>query len=82
MTLCLMLFTPMLKVKAIADVEINSTNFPDVGFRNAVKNKFDKNKDGVLNVDEIRTAYKLDASNCKIKSVKGINYLTYLKELD
>ena len=44
MTLCLMLFTPMLKVKAIADVEINSTNFPDVGFRNAVKINLTKTK--------------------------------------
>ena len=38
---------------AAGGVDINETNFPDKGFREYVKEKFDKNKDDILSADEI-----------------------------
>ena len=46
----------MRKVDAAqGDVKINSTNFPDKGFRKYVSENIDLNKDGVLSKSEIKS---------------------------
>ena len=53
----------MRKVDAAqGDVKINSTNFPDEGFRKYISKNIDRNKDGVLSKAEIKkvTEIKLE----------------------
>lgn len=80
--LALVMFMPTINVKAISDVKINSTTFPDSYFRTQVKEQLDINKDRVLDVSEIRNGTKLDVSDTAVRNVQGIEYLTYLKDLD
>ena len=72
-------------LEAAGDVAINATNFPDVIFRQYIKDNFDTNKDGKLNSKEIAnaTSMNLDGDynkdNDNAKSIKGIEYLTELE---
>ncbi len=67
---------------AAGDVAINSTNFPNAGFRAFVKKEFDKNKDGKLSAAEIKAVKKIDYSGKDCTSLKGIEFFTELKNLD
>ncbi|MBQ7674729.1 MAG: hypothetical protein IJT36_09540 [Alphaproteobacteria bacterium] len=75
---------------AFADVEINSTNFPDVIFRAYVSGaalSADKDQDGVLSDTEIAKVTSINFSQHHIDgrgnfpSLKGIEYFTALTEL-
>ena len=79
----------MRKVDAAqGDVKINSTNFPDKGFRKYISENIDLNKDGVLSKSEIKsvkTIYLGSASEeggyiCK--NLTGINIFTELQTLE
>lgn len=71
-------------------VKIDETNFPDPNFREIVKKYCDANKDGFLSELDVNNVYELDCSYAfdlclddgKIKSVKGIEYLIRLQELN
>ena len=65
-------------------VEINDENFPDEGFRNYVKSNFDKDSNGILSVEEINNATRVDISyyNYAITDLKGIEYFVALTYLD
>ncbi|SCW27310.1 S-layer homology domain-containing protein [Eubacterium ruminantium] len=62
-------------------VTINSTNFPDPNFRRAIVDNFDKNKDNVLDSDELLVARNLWCVNYGIKDTKGIELITELRGL-
>ena len=80
---------------AFADVEINSTNFPDETFRNYVSTNFDTDSNGTLSDSEIANVTSISvqfdesynsqtgtANGVKITSLKGIEYFTELTDLD
>lgn len=60
-------------------VRINSTTFPDPNFRAVVSADFDRDKDGILDSDEIIYARNLWCVDKGIKSLKGIEYLKELR---
>ena len=80
----------MRKVDAAqGDVKINSTNFPDEGFRKYISKNIDRNKDGVLSKAEIKkvTEIKLEhydeAGNEYVyNDLTGIGVFTELKSLE
>lgn len=64
----------------LADVTINSTNFPDANFRNDLLSK-SWGKDGIITTAEISARKKLIFNNKGIKNFKGIQYFTSCEEL-
>ena len=62
-------------------VEINGTNFPDLNFRNIIKDK-DNDGDGWLNKFEISCITSLEIEQRNISSLQGVEYLTFLRSLD
>ena len=65
-----------------ADVKINEENFPDEIFRNWVLSAaVDKNKNRILDDDEIQRVTDIDVHQKKIASLKGIEYFTELHKL-
>ena len=66
---------------ALADVVINSTNFPDNAFIVFVR-KHDTNSDGILSPEEIEAAKSMIVKpDFGAKNLKGIEYFTYLETL-
>jgi len=62
-------------------VLIDETNFPDPGFRKAVSEQADKDKDGVLDKNEILNMEELSVNTEETAYVKGIEIFTNLKRL-
>lgn len=68
--------------KEFEEVSLDEKHFPDADFRTFVSEKFDLNKDGILESDEIRKAKNLDTEyEVTMSSLKGIEYLSNLKRL-
>ena len=67
---------------AVADVEINESNFPDANFRKYVKNNCDKDHNNYLSNVEISGTTAICCSDLSIKSLKGIELFTKLQELE
>ncbi|MBR0035464.1 MAG: hypothetical protein IJP54_07285, partial [Synergistaceae bacterium] len=57
------------------------SNFPDEIFREYVSTDLDLDHDGVLSDEEIAAVTGIDVTGLGIKSLKGIEYFTALKEL-
>mgnify|MGYP000768356806 FL=1 len=79
----------MRKVDAAqGDVKINSTNFPDEGFRKYISGNIDLNEDGVLSKSEIKSvkticlSYTSEEYGYTCKSLTGINIFTELQTLE
>ena len=84
----------MRKVDAAqGDVKINSTNFPDAGFRKYISKNIDRNKDGVLSKAEIKKVTEIrlyispkdvygKTKYYKCKNLTGIGVFTELAVLD
>ena len=79
----------MRKVDAAqGDVKINSTNFPDEGFRKYISENIDLNEDGVLSKAEIKKvkticlSYMSEEDGYTCKSLTGINVFTELQTLE
>ncbi len=66
---------------ALADVEINGTNFPDLAFQNVVRG-FDKDGDGSLSKEEIGGVAEIICNEREISSLKGVEYFSSLVVLD
>ena len=81
--LCLVMVAGLLPTAAFAagSVEINETNFPDAKFRSFVKEKLDKNNDGILDAGEIAAVKMIEANNMGIKSLEGVGFFTALETL-
>lgn len=79
LSLCFLLAL-LMPTAALADVAINSTNFPDDNFRTVVET-FDKDGNGTLSTAEIEAVTSIDCSNNSIQSLKGIEYFTSLDAL-
>ncbi len=81
--LCLVMVVGLLPTAAFAAgyVEINETNFPDAKFRSFVKEKLDKNNDGILDAGEIAAVKMIEANNMGIKSLEGVGFFTALETL-
>ena len=62
-------------------VEINEENFPDENFRNWVLSQ-EYGKDGVLTDEEIAGVKSINVSYRNIESLKGIEYLTAVSDLE
>ena len=65
---------------ALADVKINSKNFPDKNFRACVE-KYDKDGNGILSNAEISAVHLMTVSDKNIGSLKGIEFFTSLEGL-
>ena len=68
------------RAEAASGVKIDSTRFPDTNFRTVVKN-YDTDKNGYLSDQEIFKVRNIYCQNKKIKSIKGVEYFTYLEGL-
>ena len=80
--LCLLLAVFSLTVsEAFADVNINSTNFPDKNFREIVSADFDTDQDGILSESEIEAVTEINVSNKNIARLNGIEFFTKLQIL-
>ncbi len=58
---------------------INSSNFPDVNFRNAILNLYPK---GYINQSDVNSRTTLDVSAKSISSLTGISYFTEITQLN
>ena len=78
----ILLVTALLAVAtgAKADVEINSTNFPDANFHNYLLSQ-SYGKDGKLTDSEIAGITELNVAAKGIESLRGIKYFTAVKML-
>ncbi len=65
----------------LPEVEINETNFPDVSFREVVK-QFDTDEDDALSEGELASVVEINCSNWNIYDLKGIEYFTALQKLE
>ncbi len=72
----------LLCTAALADVTINETNFPDIYFRGFVQQKFDLDKNGVLDDAEIKAVTSITIENKETKNLTGIGFFENLRELD
>ena len=66
-------------IPARASVTLNSTNFPDTNFRNALTSATGISEGGTINVASLTT---LDVSNKDIRKLTGLELLTGLTYLD
>ena len=66
---------------ASGGIPINAVNFPDPVFRRGVSEFYDKRKDGILYDWEISQVKTIDCNNLGIRTLKGIEYFTYLEVL-
>ena len=73
------IFASLLPMCAVADVEINETNFPDAKFRTYLLS-WDDGADGVLSDASLNMTY-LNVSSMSISNLKGIEYFVHLKTL-
>ncbi|MBR4848419.1 MAG: hypothetical protein IKV07_03570, partial [Bacteroidaceae bacterium] len=62
----------------------NVVNIPDANFKAYLTNRFDKNNDGEISLDEAEaiTDINISASLLQVKSMTGIEYFTNLETLD
>ena len=67
---------------ALADVEINETNFPDENFRKWLLTHFYYSADSLLTESEIANIKFVYVSEKGIKNLKGIEYLTGMTYLE
>ncbi len=65
---------------ALADVELNETNFPDEYFRKYVK-QLDTDGDGSFSEDEIAAVTRINCRAMQISSLQGVECFTALTEL-
>ena len=77
--------TAFAEADSSGDISLTVENFPDDRFRTMLYGK-DFGKDGKITREEIKTITKLDVMNQynddKIENLKGIEYFTFLKELN
>lgn len=64
---------------ALADVAINSTNFPDANFRNFLKSKYMLS---VITTAQLNACTELDLNSLDIADLTGIQYFTQLTKLN
>ena len=63
-------------------IKIDSAHFPDDNFRKYITRIADENADGFLSDAERMDVMRVDVSSSKVTSVKGIEYLFNLTELE
>jgi Ca2+-binding EF-hand superfamily protein len=77
-----------LSIQADADVTLEEDSdtdvlpFEDTAFENYLVSVYDTNKDGGISEKEARAVTKIDCRNSNVKSLKGIEAFTNLKELE
>ena len=65
-----------------AEISINSTNFPDISFRNYVLLKIDTDRNEKLSVEEISAVKTISAASRSISNLTGISFFTELETLE
>ncbi|MBO4827319.1 MAG: hypothetical protein J5506_08825 [Prevotella sp.] len=78
----LMIVLTAIATGALADVEINSTNFPDDNFRTYVKKWCQKDGNDSLSDDEIAQVKEISVVSKGIRNFKGIEFFTALQILN
>ena len=78
LVLCLLL--SLISIAALANVEINETNFPDSNFRDYIRSDLDDG-DNVFTDEEISEITKMTCDGREISSLKGIEHFISLKKL-
>ena len=68
-------------VLAGAGIDINSSNFPDLEFRNFVEYYYDVDEDGLLSYNERANVVMIDVYDSNIGSLEGIEYFFNLTDL-
>ena len=64
-------------------IDFNSTNFPDTGFYNSLKNdRVDENNDGILTESELVQISTIDYSSSGIADATGLEHFTALQSLN
>ena len=64
-------------------IDFNSTNFPDTGFYNSLKNDgVDENSDGILTGTELSKVHTIDYENVGIADATGLEHFTALQYLN
>ena len=75
----------VLETMAAGDKAINSTNFPDAGFRKylteVILEEYDKDDNGLLSKAERNKVEKIEITGYTCKNLKGLNLFPALKEL-
>lgn len=66
----------------LGEVTINPAYFPDDNFREYIISNFDKNKDKVLNKEELTLVKEISLEGYFIQDISGIEYLPYLISLN
>ncbi len=66
---------------ALADVELNKTNFPDENFRKYVK-LFDTNGNGSFSKAEIAAVTRIECMDISISDLQGVEHFTALEHLN
>ena len=74
-------FTANAAEVAAESVKINESYFPDAIFRQYIADNFDKDGDGVLSAEEIKTVTEIDVNKMGISSLIGVEYFTELTSL-
>lgn len=62
-------------------IPVDEDYFPDDNFRSYV-NTFDRDKDGYLSIEERNQVTYINVRGKEIKSLEGVEYFSYLNELD
>ena len=78
LTACVFCFAAGAEEKGTA---IDEEHFPDGAFRKAVS-KYDLDGDGFLSAEEAEGVVSICVNNSGIKTIRGVEYLTGLEELD
>ena len=65
----------------IDPVPINASTFPDPVFRSIVTADHDKNRNGILDPDEIFWGYNIHCEKKNVSSIKGVEYFVNLQGL-
>ena len=66
---------------ALADVTVNEKHFPDMHFREYVRDTHDWDQNGVLDASEIKAVEKIEIEDKETKSLTGIGVFTNLRTL-
>lgn len=75
-------FLALLCITGLAEsIQIDSEHFPDQNFRTYIVQIADENEDGYLSDAERMDVMRVDVSGSRVRSVKGIEFLPNLTEL-
>ncbi len=70
------------RVSAAEEIAVDAANFPDTAFRNYVTQSYDSDKNGTLSVEELTAATNLRLEGTAVADLTGVEYLTFLTQIN